>query len=134
LLNCYWSEGSGYCIEKYCQRVFDNDWPIICNRATFFVIILMNLKVGNVRSSRDIGKFLKVSHESDLSYLPEYSGRAKFMPLSPKTMQIQSVISRVKEELERHCFWHLTQHGLGFLMIKYQLLKMYSLSAAGPQN
>jgi hypothetical protein len=27
---------------------------------------------GNVRNSRDIGKFLKVSHESDLSYLPEY--------------------------------------------------------------
>jgi hypothetical protein len=26
------------------------------------------------------------------------------MPLSPKTTRIQSVISRVKDELERHCF------------------------------
>ncbi len=43
-------------------------------------------------------------------------------------------VSRVKEELERHCFRHLTQLGQGFLMIKYQLLKMYSLSAAGPQS
>ncbi len=31
-------------------------------------------------------------------------------------------------------FWHLMQHGQGFLMIKYQLLKMYSFSAAGPQS
>jgi hypothetical protein len=59
---------------------------------------------------------------------------AKVMPLSLKTMQIQSVISRVKEELERHCFRNLTQHGQGFLMIKYQLLKMYSFSAADLQS
>jgi hypothetical protein len=51
-----------------------------------------------------------------------------------ETMQIQSVISQVKEELERHCFRHLTQHGQGFLMIKYQLLKIYSFSTAGPQS
>ncbi len=63
------------------------------------------------------------------------SGRGKFMPLSPKTTQIQNVISRVKEELERHCFRHLTQHRQGFLMIKYQLLKkIYSFSTAGPQS
>jgi hypothetical protein len=63
-----------------------------------------------------------------------YSGRGKFMPLLPKTTQIQGVISRVKEELERHCFRHLTQHGQGLLMIKNQLLKVYSFSAAGPQS
>jgi hypothetical protein len=57
------------------------------------------------------------------------------MPLLPKTTQIQSVISQVKEELERHAlFWHLTQHGQGFLIIKYQPLNMYSFSAAGPQS
>jgi hypothetical protein len=56
------------------------------------------------------------------------------MPLLPKTTQIQSVISRVKEELERRCFRHLTLHGQGFLMIKYQLLKIYSFSTAGPQS
>jgi hypothetical protein len=67
-------------------------------------------------------------------YMYIYSGRAKFMPLSPKTTQIQSVISRVKEELESHCFRRLTQHGQGFLKIKYQLLKIYSFSTAGPQS
>jgi hypothetical protein len=34
-------------------------------------------------------------------YSYRYSGRGKFMPLSPKTTQIQSVISRVREELGR---------------------------------
>jgi hypothetical protein len=63
-----------------------------------------------------------------------YSGRGKFMPLSLKTTQIQSVISQVKEELEKHCFRHLTQHGQGFLIIKYQFLKIYSFSTAGPQS
>jgi hypothetical protein len=56
------------------------------------------------------------------------------MLLSPKTTQIPSIISRVKEELESHGFRHLTQHGQGFFMIKYQLLKMFSFSAAGPQS
>ncbi len=63
-----------------------------------------------------------------------YSGRGKFMPLSPKTTQIQSVISQVREELGRYCFRHLTQHGQGYLVIKYQLLKIYSFSTAGPQS
>jgi hypothetical protein len=56
------------------------------------------------------------------------------MPLSPKTTQIQSITSQVKEGLEKRCFWHLTQHGHWFPMIKYQLLKIYSQSAAGPQS
>jgi hypothetical protein len=62
-----------------------------------------------------------IMNESKFSFIlystVQYSGRGKFMPLSPKTTPIQSVISRVKEELERHCFRHLTQHGQGFLMI-----------------
>jgi hypothetical protein len=72
--------------------------------------------------------------EPTLDMLDLYSGRAKFMPLSPKTTQIQSVISRVKEELESHCFRLLTQHGQGFLVIKYQLLKIKSFFTAGPQS
>ncbi len=57
----------------------------------------------------------------------KHSGRGKFMPLSPKTMQIQSVISRVKEELERQ-FSAFDAAWAGFLVIKYQLLKIYSFS------
>ncbi len=33
-----------------------------------------------------------------------YSGRGKFEPLSPKTTQIQMIISRVKEELIKALF------------------------------
>jgi hypothetical protein len=55
------------------------------------------------------------------------------MPLSLKTTQIQSVISQVKEELERHCFWHLTQHGQGFLIMAFDAawagVSYYKISA-----
>jgi hypothetical protein len=39
--------------------------------------------------------------------LKKYSGRRKFMPLSPKTTQIQIILSRVKEVLEKRGFRHL---------------------------
>jgi hypothetical protein len=62
--------------------------------------------------------------ESDGIYM--YSGHGKFMPLSPKTTQIQIIISQVKEEQEKRCFRHLMRPVHGFFMIKYKLFKIYS--------
>jgi hypothetical protein len=54
--------------------------------------------------------------------------RKVYAAVGKKIRQIQIVISRVKEELEKRCFRHLMQPLQGFLMLIYLLFKIYSYS------